>query len=173
MVAGLAILGALVLVLPVTATSERSVAGRVAALDDVRRTVRQLQDDVRQTHRVTPSATADSVATDVLELAVPTADAAGGVSLHAVRWDCSDARRCTRQDLTAGTSTSAAVDDLTASGVSPFVVVPSRGGGGLPSVRFRLSAPVQGRTAVGIDTTTAPRTCRALALDATGACPWP
>lgn len=157
-----------------------AIAGRVAATDDVDAVTSRLGADVRQTYAVAPSPSTSSVQTDTVDLKIATRSDDGALALHAIRWDCTpppDAvrRTCTRRNLTDGTASQIGLGTFTAGGGPLFAVAPPIiSGVGLPLVRVRVSAPIDGRPGtVDVTGTFAPRNCQTVPLAVGQECPWP
>lgn len=177
---GVVVLFAVLALLEGSSGHGTAIAGRVAATDDVDAVTSRLGADVRQTYAVARSPSTSATDTDTVDPKVPTRAADGSLTLHAIRWDCAPGadtarRRCTRRDLTAGTASQIGLGTFTAAAGRFFsVVAPVAPGVGLPSVRVRVSAPVDARPGtVDVTGTFVPRNCQTVPLIVGQECPWP
>jgi Tfp pilus assembly protein PilW len=162
----------------VVASNQTTVTNeRVEAYDRLRDGYERFQRDVRQALRVTsPQVGPDVGVVDVQMWVGPDGSAA---ARHTIRWDCSGAgslpatRRCTRENVTAGTGAKELVDHL--ADVKPFTLVPAVAPATLPGLEVTFTRRMADAThPMVLHSTVTPRNCVPVAaqpgeiLDLTG-----
>lgn len=146
----------------VVASNQATVTnGRVEAYDRLRDGYERFQRDVRQALRVTSPQTGPNVGVVDLEMWV---GPDGAAARHTIRWDCSGAgtlpatRRCTRENVTAGTGAKDLVDDL--ADREPFTLVPAQAPATLPGLKVTFSRRMADAThPMVLHSTLTPRNC--------------
>lgn len=153
----------------VVASNQTTVTNeRVEAYDRLRDGYERFQRDVRQALRVTsPQAGPDVGVVDVQMWVGPD----NAVAPHTIRWDCSGAgtlpatRRCTRENVTAGTGAKELVDHL--ADAEPFTLVPAVAPATLPGLEVTFTRRMADAThPMVLHSTVTPRNC--VRLDPTG-----
>lgn len=146
----------------VVASNQTTVTNeRVEAYDRLRDGYERFQRDVRQAVAVTSPQAGPPVSVVNLQMWV---GPDGAAARHTIRWDCSGAgtlpatRRCTRENVTAGTGPKALVDHL--ADADPFTIVPAVAPATLPGLKVTFTRRMADAThPMVLHSTLTPRNC--------------